>query len=210
MSKRKNKKIFVPLLALMIVLLTACGEKSADVDNTVSGSSDSYTEAEGNDMQASEESDLQSGVVESDGYAKFSQLEIGMTENDVREILGEPAKVDKAYYYYNITVNGQEMEIQVWINTVSGLVTYFGGNFEKDEYRAEFVDSKTDLSAADQLDSGELSTYDECVSAFKTSGFLISLNEDGEARYLWVDSNDGHLCITFNSEGNVKSYVGYC
>lgn len=210
MSKRKNKWILVPLLALMIVLLTACSEKNADVDNTVSGSSDSYTETEGNDIQASEESDLQSGVVESDGYAKFSQLEIGMTESDVREILGEPAEVDKAYHYYNIIVNGQEMEIQVWINTVSGLVTYFGGNFEKDEYRAEFVDSKTDLSAAEQLDSGELSTYDECVSAFKTSGYLISLNEDGEARYLWVDSNDGHLCITFSSDGNVKSYVGYC
>ena len=55
-----------------------------------------------------------------------------------------------------------------------------------------------------------VSTYDECVSAFKTSGYLISLNEDGEARYLWVDSNDGHLCITFGSDGNVKSYVGYC
>ncbi len=201
MSERKNKWILVPLLALMIVLLTACSEKNADVDNTVSGSSDSHTETERNDIQDSEESD---------GYAKFNQLEIGMTESDVREILGEPTEVDKAYHYYNITVNGQELEIQVWINTVSGLVTYFGGNFEKDEYRAEFVDSKTDLSAADQLDSGELSTYDECVSAFKTSGYLISLNEDGEARYLWVDSNDGHLCITFGSDGNVKSYVGYC
>ena len=35
MSERKNKWILVPLLALMIVLLTACSEKNADVDHTV-------------------------------------------------------------------------------------------------------------------------------------------------------------------------------
>ena len=51
MSERKNKWILVPLLALMIVLLTACSEKNADVDNTVSGSSDSHTETERNDIQ---------------------------------------------------------------------------------------------------------------------------------------------------------------
>lgn len=199
----KGKRLFALLLTLLMAFsLAACGKEdnsSAPVSNG--------TETKESVSQDSEKNDE---PIESDGYAKFSQLEIGMNENDVTAILGEPVKVDKAYHYYNIVVNGQDLEIQVWINTVSGLVTYFSGSFEEGEYRAEFADSETDLSAADQLDSGELSTYDECVSAFKTPGYLISLNEDNEARYLWVDSNDGHLCITFAADGRVKSYVGYC
>lgn len=182
--KNNCKGLFALLLTLLIVLpLAACNK----------GKNDSQSE-----------------TVKSDGYAKFSQLEIGMTESDVNAILGEPAKVDKASYYYNITVNGQDLEIEVWIDTTSGLVSYFAGNFVGDEYRAEFADSETDLSSADDLDSGKLNTYEECVSAFKTPGYLISANENGTKRYLWVDSNDGNLCVTFRADGSVKSYVGYC
>lgn len=204
----KSKRLFALLLTLLLVFsLAACSKKETNTKDNSSESVSNGAETKESDTQDSEKNDE---AVKSDGYAKFSQLEIGMTESDVTAILGEPVKVDKAYHYYNISVNGQDLEIQVWINTVSGLVTHFSGNFEEEEYRAEFANSETDFSAADQLDSGELSTYDECVSAFKTPGYLISLDEDGAARYLWVDSNDGHLCITFRADGSVKSYVGYC
>lgn len=197
------KRLFALLLAVLMVLsVSACGKDNSDPQNN--------SEIPSNDTSGIEETGSQSEVVKSDGYAKFSQLEIGMTESDVNAILGEPTRVDKAYYYYNITVNGQDMEITVWINTVSGLVTYISGDFYEDEYRAEFADSATDLSSAGDLDSGKLDTYEACASAFKTPGHLISIDEDGVTRYLWVDSNDGHLCITFRADGTVKSYVGYC
>lgn len=208
-TKTKREKILVFCL-LLLLSATACGRsENKDQDNAEASVSNDLS-AEESGAQTLEESGSQSEAVVSDGYAKFSQLEIGMTESEVNAILGEPAEVDKAYYYYNIVVNGQEMQIQVWINTVSGVVTYFSGSFEEDTYRAEFADSETDLSAADGLDSEELTTYEECAAAFKTPGYLISLDEDGEARYLWVDSNDGHLCVTFRADGTVKSYVGYC
>lgn len=201
--KNTCKRLFTMLLAILMILsLAACSAGGSDDRNSSDVSS--------NDPLNTEEKEPHNEVVKSDGYAKFSQLEMGMTESEVNAILGEPTRVDKAYYYYNITVNGQDLEIQVWINTTTGIVTYFSGDFYEDEYRAEFADSATDLSAAGDLDSGELSTYEECASAFKTPGYLISADEDGVKRYLWVDSNDGHLCITFRADGTVKSYVGYC
>lgn len=209
--KNKCKRLFALLFTLLVVLsLAACNKDKNDTQDDSETSSSNTLDVEGNKSQGSEENDSQSETDKSDGYSKFSQLEIGMTESDVNAILGEPAKVDKAYYYYNITVNGQDLEIQVWINTTSGLVTYFSGSFEGDEYIAEFTDSETDLSAAGDLDSGKLNTYEECASAFKTPGYLISLDETGEKRYLWADSNGGHLCVTFRADGSVKSYVGYC
>ncbi len=204
----RTKRIFVLLLtALLVLFVSACGQDKSDAKNSsavLSGNSS------GSDAVSSEKPEPQGETVKSDGYEKFSQLKIGMTESEVNAILGEPAKVDKAYYYYNIMVNGQDLEIQVWINTTTGLVTYFSGDFVGEEYRAEFADAATDLSAADGLDSGEMDTYEACASAFKTPGYLISLDEDGETRYLWVDSNDGHICVSFKADGSVKSYVGYC
>lgn len=204
--KIKSVKFFALLLAALVILpLSACGtgESTAQSSSKISSSNTGST-------ASSETVGSQGETVKSDGYEKFSQLKIGMTENEVNAILGEPTKVDKAYYYYNITVNGQDLELQVWINTTTGLVTNISGDFGAAEYRAEFADSATDLSAADGLDSGELDTYEECVSAFKTPGYLISIDEDNETRYLWVDANDGHICITFKADGSVKSYVGYC
>ena len=191
--KRQKKRFVAVLLALLMVLAAgACGKNENENPNG-SGENDSQNEA-----------------VKSDGYAKFSQLKIGMTESEVNAILGEPVRVDKAYYYYSITVNGQDMEIEVWISMVSDEVIYFNGDFYKSEYRSEFADRRTDLSAAGKLDSGELSTYEECVSAFKTSGYLITEDDKGEKRYLWVDIFDGELCVTFRADGSVKSYSGYC
>lgn len=192
------------LLTIMTILLTACG-----------GSNDTPTTTADNDgtdvLQASEdEITTPDSSVKSDGYEKFSQLKIGMTENEVNAILGEPSSVDKAYYYYNITVNGQDLELSVWINTTSGLVTYISGDFVKSEYRAEFADSATDLSAASDLESGEISTYDDCVNAFKTSGYLTNIDEDGVKSYLWVTADDGYMTVTFNADGSVKSYSGVC
>lgn len=211
---RKSKHIFAALLsASLIVFASGCQNQT----NTVNESSSQFSESENNSKSSESENSSQqisdsekSEVVKSDGYDKFSRLKIGMTESEVNEILGEPTKVDKAYYYYNITVNGHDMEISVWINTTSGLVTNINGNFSADEYRAEFADSETDFSAVDGLDSGEIATYDDCVAAFKTQGYLISINEDDVKRYLWVDSSDGHICITFRADGSVKSYVGCC
>ena len=146
----------------------------------------------------------------SDGYEKFRQLQIGMTETEVNAILGEPTKVDKAYYYYNIVVNGNDLELNVWINTVSGLVTNMYGDFSNAKYRAQFADVATDLSGAGGLDSGEIDSYEACAGAFKTEGYLISIDEDGESKYLWVDSNDGYMTVTFKADGSVKTYIGYC
>ncbi len=206
--KRKGKQIgALVLVFLTAVFLAACGESKSS--NTAGKQEEPAKSSEAGKEMAGETAEKREAV-KSDGYEKFSQLQIGMTEEEVNAILGEPAKVDKAYYYYNITVNGQDMEIQVWINTTSGQVTYISGNFNEDEYRAEFADSKTDLSAAGKLDSGELTSYEDCAEAFQTPGYLISIDEDGVKRYLWVDSNDGHICITFKADGSIKSYVGYC
>lgn len=206
--KIKNKRLIALLLAIPMVLsASACGNSGSVTQNSSKTSSDNTVSSESTEKT---ESQSEAQAVKSDGYDKFSQLKIGMTESDVNAILGEPTKVDKAYYYYNITVNGQDLEIEVWINTTSGLVTYINGDFYESEYRAEFVDSATDLSAADDLDSGKLDTYEDCVSAFKTPGYLITIDEDDVKRYLWVDSNDGYLSVTFNADGSVKTYGGVC
>ncbi len=191
----KARKLFQAAAAAFLALaITACG-----ADGEASG-----TKAE----TAGTEADAES--VQSNGYEKFSQIEMGMTEAEVNAILGEPVSIDKAYYTYTIQVNGQKMDITVWINTVSGVVVNKYGSFGEDEYRAEFADSATDLSAAGDLDTGVLATYDQCAEAFKTPGYLIGLDEDGVKQYLWVDANDGHIVITFKADGSVKSYVGYC
>jgi hypothetical protein len=146
----------------------------------------------------------------SDGYDKFSKLKIGMTKSEVNAILGEPARVDKAYYYYNIKVNGNDLELTVWIDSTSGKVTNLYGDFSSGEYRTEFADEKTDLSKAGDLDSGDLDTYDACKEAFKTPGYLIGIDEDGVEEYLWVNSDDGYMTVTFDSDGNVTMYNGLC
>ncbi len=116
----------------------------------------------------------------------------------------------RAYYYYNITVNGKDLELNVWINTTSGLVTTIYGDFSKDVYRSEFADIATDLSSVSDLESGVIKTYDACKDAFKTPGYLVAIDEDGEEKYLWVNSIDGYLTVTFDADGNVKTYNGYC
>lgn len=204
----KSKKWIALLLAVLMVLaVSACGksESAAPGGPAVSGS-----DAAEKDEAPAEENETAAEAVESDGYAKFCQLELGMTEDEVTAILGEPSRVDKAYHYYPVTVNGEEMELEVWINTVSGVVIYISGDFGSNAYRAEFADSATDFSAVDGLDSGELDTYEACAAAFKTPGYLISIDEDGRTRYLWVDSNDGYLTVSFHADGTVRSYSGFC
>ena len=199
---KNTKRLLAAILAMLMVLsLAACGK---DGGNATTPAED--VAADSNVTEAT----AQTEPVKSDGYEKFSQLKIGMTESEVNAILGEPVSVDKAYYYYNIVVNGQDMELEVWINTGSGLVTYISGDFSANEYRAEFMDSNTDLSAVGDLESGALATYDDCAKAFKTPGYLMSIDEDGETVYLWVDANDGYLRVTFNADGTVRKYAGFC
>ncbi len=198
------KKILAILLIIMMILSQAACS-SDDVVTNDNTTSDSVKVNSGSVKQEKTKK-----KVKSDGYDKFNQLKIGMTEDEVNAILGEPTRVNKAEYYYNITVNGNDLEIQVWINTVSGLVTYIMGDFYKSEYRAEFVDSATDLSTVNGLESGEINTYDDCVSAFKTSGYLINIDEDGVKQYLWVNTNDGYMTVTFKADGSVKTYGGVC
>lgn len=179
------------LASMLALSLTACGGKSGSDTADNSNTSDNTDTADSIDAPEPDEDETDSdtsATTKSDGYEKFSQLEIGMTEDQVNEILGEPVGVDKAYYYYNITVNGKDCELEIWINTVSGLVTYISGDFISSEYRAEFADTATDLSAADDLEDGELNTYDACVSAFKTPGYLTNIDEDGTKSYLWVNA----------------------
>lgn len=194
-AKKRYVKLCAALLAAM--LLTACGgnETSGEV---VSGA------------DAPAETTTQTENIKSDGYEKFSQLKIGMTESEVNAILGEPTKVDKADYTYTVTVNGKEMDLTVWISTVDGKVCYLYGDFCGNDYRAEFADSKTDLSAVDKLENDELKTYDDCVAAFKTPGYLSCVDDDDVKVYFWVDANDGYLRVTFKADGTVKSYNGFC
>lgn len=201
------KRFFALLLAVLTVLsLCACGKS----ESKTQGSPEAANTEAANTEAAVEETAAQNAAVESDGYEKFSQLKIGMTESEVNAILGEPLRIDKAYYYYNIVVNGNDMELEVWISTVTGQVIYINGDFSEEEYRAEFADSATDLSVASKLESGELATYEDCATAFKTPGYLTSIDDDGETRYLWVDSTDGYMRVTFRADGTVKSYAGYC
>lgn len=211
MQKMSKYVRMCALLLISAMLLTACGGNSNDgtKDSVNNENTDKQTESRNKD-EAQDEEETPQTTVKSDGYEKFSQLKIGMTESEVNAILGEPTKVDKAYYYYNITVNGQDLELTVWINTVSGVVTYIAGDFRASEYRAEFADSATDLSGAGGLENGEIATYDDCVSAFKTSGYMTSIDEDGVKEYLWVDGADGYMSVTFNADGTVKTYSGYC
>lgn len=191
-AKSKFKGLFSLLIILLAIFtLTGCSKN----DNKEKDDDDRETASDN---------------VKSDGYEKFSQLKIGMTESEVNAILGDPIRVDKAYYYYNITVNGKDLELTVWINLESGTVTNMYGKFYAEEYRAEFADKKTDLSSANDLESGKIATYDDCVSAFKTPGYLISIDDTGETTYLWVDSNDGYMTVTFREDGTVKKYSGFC
>ncbi|MBD5101783.1 MAG: outer membrane protein assembly factor BamE [Subdoligranulum sp.] len=212
--KQHTVKRTALLLALLLALsLAACGGKdSAAPAGTDGAAAGTQAPQEGDAPQAAPAEDAPTA---NDGYEKFSRLAIGMTEDEVNAILGEPAKVDKAYYYYNIMVNGEELQIEVWINTVSGIVTYFNGDFYKDSVLAAFADAGTDLSKAGELkagedDTGTLETYEECAQAFGTPGYLITADEDGTTRYLWADANEGHMCVTFRADGSIKSYQGFC
>lgn len=104
-----------------------------------------------------------------------------MTESEVNAILGNPTSIDKAYYY-NITVNGQDLELNVWIN----------------------------LSSASDLESGKINTYDDCTTAFKTPGNLVYIDENGENKYHWVNADGAYMTVTFDAEGNIKNYSGVC
>lgn len=212
----KTKKKLAGLLAIIMaaMMMTACTSGTESDDEDTSGSKPSSSQQDKNDNEAdaddSDEASDSEEAVKSDGYEKFSQLKIGMTEDEVNAILGEPAKADKAYYYYNITVNGKDMELELWINITTGKVTYINGNFSGSDYRDEFRDENVDLSSASKLESDEITTYDECVAAFKTSGHLSSVTEDDEKTYFWVDANGGYMRISCRADGTIKSFIGYC
>lgn len=185
-------------------------ESAADTEeDSEEDSSAAETEASSEDG-ASSADESQAEPVKSDGYEKFSQIEIGMTESEVNAILGEPIEVNKADYSYIVTVNGHDAEVTVWISTVSGLVVYKNGDFYGEDYFPEFADSGTDFSAVGDLEDGVLNSYEDCTAAFKTPGYLTSINEDGVTSYLWVDSDYGHLSVTFKADGSVRSFSGYC
>lgn len=90
------------------------------------------------------------------------------------------------------------------------MVTNIYGDFFNDKYRAEFADSATDLSSVSDLESSKINTYDACATAFKTPGCLISIDEDGVKKYLWVNTDDGYMTVTFKADGSVKTYIGVC
>lgn len=210
------------LFAAGMLALTACGSKEVDSSvgdqgffDSTSQNGQSGTETSTQDEPSGSQDDSQqdsgSGdAAANDGYEKFLQLQIGMTESEVNAILGEPVNIDKAYYTYSVTVNGKDMDLTVWISTVTGQVIYLTGEFDGSDYRDAFVDSRTDLSAVDRLESGELDTYEACAEAFKTPGYLYSIDEDGETRYFWVNSNGGYIRVTFRPDGTVKTYSGFC
>jgi len=197
------KKILLTMLMLVLGLaLVACGGSNSS--NSNSSDSNNSNSSDSSNIAQEKPERTNSG----DGYEKFSQLKIGMTESEVHAILGEPTRVDKAYYYYNVIVNGNDLELTVWIDMTTGLVTYYSGEFSASEYRAEFADSKTDLSGVNGLKSEEITTYDECVKAFKTPGYLMNMKENGSYQCLWVDDDDSYIRVSFDADGNVKSYAG--
>lgn len=189
------------ILAVFMIVMMALS--AAACSSEKSNGAAANGEADGNQETTSTN-------VKSDGYEKFCQLKIGMTEAEVNAILGEPSRIDKAYYFYPVTVNGKEMELEVWINSGTGLVTYLRGDFATSDYLEEFADSKTDLSAVGDLESGALATYDDCVDAFKTPGYVLSIEEDGTTQYFWVNADGGYLRVTFRADGTVKTYSGFC
>ena len=203
-----KKTILLALILMLALALSAC-DGNSDSTTPDGGEADAPTPTTSEESSTPNQGAAEEAV-KSDGYDKFSQLKIGMTESDVNAILGEPTHIDKAYYYYNIIVNGNDLEITVWINTVSGLVTYIHGDFDKSEYRAEFADNATDLSAADKLETGELDSYDACVTAFKSPGYLMNIDEDGEKTYFWVNSDDGYMRVSFRNDDSMKTYSGFC
>lgn len=199
--RRKVNGRMLALLAAGMLALTACGAKEEEASSGNQG-------VVGSGTQDDESADGE--AVANDGYEKFMQLQIGMTESEVNAILGEPVNIDKAYYTYRVTVNGKDMDLTVWINTGTGLVTYLAGDFDGNDYRDAFADSETDLSGIDRLQSGELDTYEACAEAFKTPGYLISIDDDGVKRYMWVNSKGGYIRIKFRADGTVHSYSGLC
>ena len=195
--KINMKKLLASMLVLVLALsVSACG--SNDESNKSSKDTNKQEKKEATKK------------TKSDGYEKFTKLKIGMTQSEVNAILGEPTRVDKAYYYYTVSVNGKDLELEVWINTESGLVIYLSADIDEEEYRDEFVDSKTDLSGVEGLESGTINTYDACVSTFKTSGNLMNIDEDGNKQYFWINSQGGYMRVTFKADGSVKTYSGVC
>ena len=209
------KKILALLLALTLVFaLCACGAKT---ETPAAGEPAPAEEPEAPAEEPAaeepeapvEEPAAEAGPVQNDGFEKFDQIKIGMTEDEVTAILGEPARVDKAYHYYNVVVNGCDLEVEVWINTTTGQVTYKYGDFTKSECIPAFADDATDLSAVTALENEELADYEACAEAFKTAGYLISEDEDGRKDYLWVRADGGFMTVSFGADGAVRSYRGY-
>lgn len=203
------KKLVLLVFALVLALsFTACGNNTAMGDGS-KNSTASLSSGDSDDKASTKQEEVKDNAV-SDGYDKFCQLKIGMTESEVNAILGDPIKVDKAYYYYNITVNGKDLKLEVWISKVSGKVTYISGDFTANEYLAEFADSATDLSQVKELESGKIDTYDACAKAFKTPGYLMNVDDEGVKQYFWVNDQGGYMRVTFKADGSVKTYSGVC
>ena len=126
----------------------------------------------------------------------FSKVSIGMTKNELNNILSVSDEANGKYENGKITVsfNGDK---------VSMLQLQLSYNNE------EVKNSKTNLSKTSnfksKLDKGTKFYYQDLVDAFKTEGVCTSKNSNGCSRYNWAD-NEGNYA-TFSLNVNSDGYV---
>ncbi len=199
-----TKKFLSALAAVVALSLTACSSSDQTSETESSKTTDVSEE-----KQSNKNSDETVKALEN-----LSQLEIGMSESDVNDLLGDPSEEGdhSASYYSNkylLDINGNDCTLSVSFYLKDQLVDSFNVISSNDSsFREAIMDEDTDLSSVDDVDSGDISTYDEVVKAFKTSGTVTSDN-GVKTTYLWVDSDGGYMSITFDEDGNVSSYSGF-
>lgn len=142
-------------------------------------------------------------------YRDFAKVQIGMSAEECFAILGEPERVDKAYNYYTVMVNGKECELEIWIAYDTQKVTYRYLSCYGSDKAAEFADPNVDFSQVSKLKNKTVTTYEGCKKLFGTEGYIIGEDEKGKTTYLWVSSNGGYLMIHFKSDGKIDSYQGF-
>lgn len=178
--QRYKKSLMVVLSVLVIIGLTACGDKASNSENNVYSSEDN--------------SKVYSAI------ECMKKIEPQNTVEEINKIVGfEGELIDEEYnkYYWEFSEN---LRIEV---------TYFSGkngNVALEIDDEELKNKKVDLSKYEEvkkrLNSGI--TYDEVKELFGgETGTLIKKNAIGETyTYTWVDEKGGNIDGTFNNKDN--------
>ena len=167
----------------------------------VVGCGSNSNEAKDSSSTATSESQSTNSSAQAE-YQKFLDIKLGMTEDEVDAILGEPTEVTDDYHIYTMDVDGTDAEIKIMFDK-DGKVTSKNADIASSEYKEAFGDSNVNFTDAQKINDKEVTTYNEFVQLLGTDGMLYSENDNGYTSYFWLNNDGGIVRATFDSDGDM-------